>query len=149
MSLSLALSLAIQARRGGQFVPATGELLNLTFTAGNTQKWYSRRGGENFGIITSGSVVVLGAGFSIDRIWERGAATFQVQQSGGAWTDWVLLYPNASFVITHNNGVVTYTVANLKTVGASFITWRPTAAEQLILASVAIGDEVNLTITTP
>ena len=143
------MSLAIQAQRGGGFVPATGELLNLTFTAGNTQKWYSRRGGENFGIITSGSAVVLGAGFSIDRIWERGASTFQLSQTGGVFSDWILLYPDATFVITHNNGIVTYTVAGLKTVGSSFITWRPTAAEQLILASVAIGDEVNLVISTP
>ena len=127
----------------------TGTLMSFTFTAGNTQKWYSRRSGENFGVISSGSVVVLGAGFQVDRVWERGSATFQVQQSGGAWSDWVLEYPDAVFTITTPNGVVTFTVAGLKTVGGSFITWRPTSAEQTILLSVDVGDVVTVVISTP
>ena len=148
MSRSLAIGMAIQMRRGG-FELATGTLLDLTFTAGNTTKWYSRRAGENFGVITSGTPRVLGAGFSIDRIWERGSATFQLSQTGGSFADWVLLYPNASFVITTPTGVVTFTVAGLKGVGSSFITWRPTTAEQIILLAVAVGHSVTLVISTP
>ena len=133
---------------GGTALP-TGELCNFTFTAGNTQKWYSRHGGENFGVISSGTPDVRGAGFVISRIWERGENTFQVQQSGGAFSDWVLIFPNASFIITTPNGVVTYTSAVYKTVGGSFITWRPTTAEQTILLSVDVGDSVNFVISTP
>ena len=127
----------------------TGQLCRFTFTAGNTQQWYSRSGGAMLGTITSGSPVVLGAGFEINRLYERGSATFQLNQAGGSWADWVVIFPNATFEIITPNGTVNFTVAGLKGVGGSFITWRPTTAQQVILLAVSIGDSVTLDIDTP
>ena len=131
--------------------PPTGPttLMSFTFTAGNTTNWYSRHGGQNIGTDVSGSRVVLGAGFSISRIWERGSATFQIQQIGGAFSDWVPLNPDATFEITTPHGTVTFVASAYKTVGGSFITWRPTVAQYVILLAVVVGDEVTVVISTP
>ena len=93
---------------------ATGVLLNFVFSAGQTQTWFSRHGSQNIGIVVSGSRDMLGSPVVLSRVWERGDATFQLQQNGAgaSWSDWVAAYPDATITITTPNGVVTFLSAN-------------------------------------
>ena len=117
----------------------------FTVTAGEADKWYSRNGTEMIGTLDAGSLV-LGTAGTISRVWHVDVDTFRFNATGGDIGDWATNNPAATVEITTPGGIVTLSVANEHGTGATWLNLDITPAEDAILDTALLGDQVAFEI---
>ena len=111
----------------------------------DTKKWYSRRGGENFGE-AAGDLTLMTPGGVITRIWYRGV-TLTFNSRGGSFADWRAAHgADDNVMLSTPYGPVSFTPAHQSSVGGGYLIFRCTPAQQTILNRVGTGDEIMVNI---